>query len=807
MDKAKKKRLKKYTTWICMVLVVALLAAMPLLARKEAEEKGPVASILEGTVQMQDLEVGLQGGGTLAADSTMDVELPKGVKITEFLVSNGDTVSKGDPVAVVDKVSVMTAVLQVRETLDYIRDEMADVKDETAAATVKATAGGRVKQVFARAGDEVRDVMLRHGALAVLSLDGMMAVDLEAKTDLAGGDSVRVTMADGTEVSGRVESNLEGVLVVTVDDQNYEVGQTVSVSSENGRPIGSGSLYVHNAWRATAIAGTVRSVSARENTDVYSGSTLFTLKDTDFAGTLEGLAAMHREYEEVLQKLFAMHESGVITAPCDGQVSGVDRDSAFLLAAIQGEAGWFVDLLDNSTEERSWTVMLLSSVTPTCTGTEGCEAEEHDIGCPMKCTGKDGCKELEGKKHSSSCAVYCTGLPNCMNQNHKAGCLSICTGSGDTCKSELAAGHHMKSCIRRCVSDTDENASPECDADVHTDICLENCTGTETCEALTHKSGCYKYGIVYKAYAFKITQKATDKTQVLWGTTLYDVMPGKDGWTLANPDKIKDKFPGVNGVDYDGPELPKDCGEGDILLLVMEVNGAGEVIGTKAYVYEAAQKDPQTPGGFPNGMGGFGGMSGMKGFGGKGAMGGTTAEEDALYDLEADILMTVTAREKMTLTVTLDEKDIAKVTMGQQAVVKVNPLKGRTFAAEVTDIGNSGTNNGGSSKFTVELTLDMDADMIPGMSATAWLPLYTKKDVLTVPVAALVEQEGKTLVYTALDPESGEPTRPVEVTTGLSDGEMVEILSGLTQGQTYYYSYYDTLELSTEVEQKGFSFG
>ena len=52
MDKAKKKRLKSYIAWISLAALVVLLAVMPLLARQEAEEEGPVASILEDTVQM-----------------------------------------------------------------------------------------------------------------------------------------------------------------------------------------------------------------------------------------------------------------------------------------------------------------------------------------------------------------------------------------------------------------------------------------------------------------------------------------------------------------------------------------------------------------------------------------------------------------------------------------------------------------------------------------------------------------------------------------------------------------------------------
>ena len=38
------------------------------------------------------------------------------------------------------------------------------------------------------------------------------------------------------------------------------------------------------------------------------------------------------------------------------------------------------------------------------------------------------------------------------------------------------------------------------------------------------------------------------------------------------------------------------------------------------------------------------------------------------------------------------------------------------------------------------------------------------------------------------------------VTVGVSDGETVEILEGLTEGQTYYYAYYDTLEVSNTPE-------
>ena len=51
MDKAKKKRIKKIITWVLLVAMVAGLTAMPLLARTEAEEDGPKATVHSGTVE------------------------------------------------------------------------------------------------------------------------------------------------------------------------------------------------------------------------------------------------------------------------------------------------------------------------------------------------------------------------------------------------------------------------------------------------------------------------------------------------------------------------------------------------------------------------------------------------------------------------------------------------------------------------------------------------------------------------------------------------------------------------------------
>ena len=224
MDKQMKKRIKKYITWVLLVSMVALLAAMPLLASQKQVEEGHHASILSGKVARGDIQTHLMGGGVLSAQDPETVTVPLGVKLTEYLVKNGDTVKQGDPIAKVDRVSVMTAITQVQESLDELEEQLEDVREDTEKSSVKAIARATVKAVYGREGDDVQTVMLEHGALAAFSLDGLMAVQIPQLTALLGGDSVTVTFEDGREAEGRVESNLEGILTVTVKDGVKGIG-------------------------------------------------------------------------------------------------------------------------------------------------------------------------------------------------------------------------------------------------------------------------------------------------------------------------------------------------------------------------------------------------------------------------------------------------------------------------------------------------------------------------------------------------------------------------------------------------------
>ena len=98
--------------------------------------------------------------------------------------------------------------------------------------------------------------------------------------------------------------------------------------------------------------------------------------------------------------------------------------------------------------------------------------------------------------------------------------------------------------------------------------------------------------------------------------------------------------------------------------------------------------------------------------------------------------------------------------------------------------------------------------MLSGMNATATIVPDTTDKVLTIPADALVEVGNETIVYTGYNKDTVTLLNPATVKVGCSDGETVEILEGLTNGQTYYYAYYDTPEISfTPNFGGGFFFG
>ena len=163
-------------------------------------------------------------------------------------------------------------------------------------------------------------------------------------------------------------------------------------------------------------------------------------------------------------------------------------------------------------------------------------------------------------------------------------------------------------------------------------------------------------------------------------------------------------------------------------------------------------------------------------------------EEELFSQKEANVL-SVIPDNSMTVTMEVDELDIAYYEPGQKADILVDALPGHSFTAEVEEVAAVGKNTGGNSKFTVKLRLDRAPDMLNGMNASVVVHRGVKSGLL-LPVAAVYDRGSESFVYVAVDNKTGKPVGELPVVTGVSDGEMVEIVSGLTEGQTVFYEYY-----------------
>ena len=195
-------------------------------------------------------------------------------------------------------------------------------------------------------------------------------------------------------------------------------------------------------------------------------------------------------------------------------------------------------------------------------------------------------------------------------------------------------------------------------------------------------------------------------------------------------------------------------------------------------------------GGFSIDFGG-GGFS----FGG-GAAGGADGTQEQEATLAETKIASVVEMDEVQVAITVDELDILSLHKGDRALVTLDALPGRSFEGVVTAVSTGRSNSGGNSKYTAEVTLARSDDMLAGMNASCLVTVETFRDVLSIPAAALYDRADGSVVYTALNKDTGKPESPVPVEVGVSDGERVEILSGLTEGQTVWYTVYDTPEYS-----------
>lgn len=186
-------------------------------------------------------------------------------------------------------------------------------------------------------------------------------------------------------------------------------------------------------------------------------------------------------------------------------------------------------------------------------------------------------------------------------------------------------------------------------------------------------------------------------------------------------------------------------------------------------------------------------------------------------------IMRVANLNNMEVEVDVNENDIVKISVGNEAEIEVDAYLKKKFKGVVTSISNSASDELTADQVTnfkvkVRILKESYEEMLagkpgnyspfrPGMTATVDIITERKKDILAVPISAVVLRADTTSIVTPEAPKDA-PTAPANandtaptekkqecvfvksgdkavlrvVTTGIQDDTNIEILSGLKKG-------------------------
>ena len=189
---------------------------------------------------------------------------------------------------------------------------------------------------------------------------------------------------------------------------------------------------------------------------------------------------------------------------------------------------------------------------------------------------------------------------------------------------------------------------------------------------------------------------------------------------------------------------------------------------------------------------------------------------------QEDVILVISNLEGMEAQVQVDENDIVSVSIGDTATIEVDALPNVVLQGEVTEIANTATLTGAGTtdqktEFEVKITItDTLSQLRPGMTASADIVTDVRESALGVPIQAVAVRTAEQLKAgsAAGDEKTWEPdddgfvelvfvilggkaeARPVR--TGIQSDTHIEIVEGLTEGETIVIGSYRAISRDLE---------
>ena len=170
----------------------------------------------------------------------------------------------------------------------------------------------------------------------------------------------------------------------------------------------------------------------------------------------------------------------------------------------------------------------------------------------------------------------------------------------------------------------------------------------------------------------------------------------------------------------------------------------------------------------------------------------------------AKTLATIYDLSELTFDMDIDELDITNIKEGQEVNVQADAFNNKVFKGTITNVSLVAANSNGVTNYPVTVTINDIGDLLPGMNVDAYVVLANVENVVGIPAGAL--QRGNVVYVLKTSPTivSGEYSTEgisdrvknrvpdgfvaVNVETGISNENFIEIKSGLQEGDQVYVS-------------------
>lgn len=144
------------------------------------------------------------------------------------------------------------------------------------------------------------------------------------------------------------------------------------------------------------------------------------------------------------------------------------------------------------------------------------------------------------------------------------------------------------------------------------------------------------------------------------------------------------------------------------------------------------------------------------------------------------------------------ERELRNLEVGQRAELSVESWDDRRFAAKVLRIRPVVDSESG----TVEVTLEVQGEgvLLPGMFADVYLEMDRREDALVVPKTALALDSLGDTVFVAVEKDGSTVASRRELELGFRNDQLLEVTSGVTEGERVVTIGQDGLSEGTPIE-------